>query len=91
MRPLDRGLRCVLCLDSNQKKDFMGDSQECVESIIIDVCRKSFLLFSDEGNSKRVDCETSKQFMNVLEVVTANLNPEQIKYSELAVYENSHS
>jgi hypothetical protein len=68
----------------------MGNSQECVENIIIDVCRKSFLLFSDEGNTKQVTCETSKQFMDVLEVVTSNLKPEEIKYSDILVYENTH-
>jgi hypothetical protein len=68
----------------------MNNSQECVDSIIIDVCRKSFLLFSDEGNTKQVTCETSKQFMDVLEVVTSNLKSEEIKYSDILVYENTH-
>jgi hypothetical protein len=67
----------------------MNNSQECVDSIIIDVCRKSFLLFSDEGNTKQVTCETTEQFMNVLEVVTSNLKPEEIKYSDILVYENT--
>lgn len=60
-----------------------------MDSIIIDVCRKSFLLFSDEGNTKQVTCETTEQFMNVLEVVTSNLKPEEIKYSDILVYENT--
>jgi hypothetical protein len=68
----------------------MNNSQECVDSIIIDVCRRSFLLFSDAGNTKKVNCETSEQFMNVFEVVTSNLKPEEIKYSDILVYENTH-
>jgi len=65
----------------------MGTAQESVLGIVIDVCTRSFLLLSDEGNEKLVECETVQEFMNVLEVVTANLQPEQIEYADLAVAE----
>lgn len=68
----------------------MNNSQECVESIVIDVCRKSFRLFSDQGDAKQVDCETTEQFMNVLGVVTSNLKEDKIKYADLVVYGNTH-
>ena len=68
----------------------MSATQECVQGIVIDVCSRSFLLLSDQGNERLVECETTKEFMNVLEVVTANLDPEQIEYADLAVYENSN-
>jgi len=58
---------------------------ECVQGIVIDVCTRSFLLLSDEGNEKMVECETVNEFMNVLEVVTANLDEDQIEYADLAV------
>ena len=58
---------------------------ECVQGIVIDVCTRSFLLLSDEGNKKMVECETVNEFMNVLEVVTANLDEDQIEYADLAV------
>lgn len=58
---------------------------ECVQGIVIDVCTRSFLLLSDEGNEKMVKCETVNEFMNVLEVVTANLDEDQIEYADLAV------
>ncbi len=58
---------------------------ECVQGIVIDVCTRSFLLLSDEGNEKMVECETVNEFMNVLEVVTANLDEEQIEYADLAI------
>ena len=50
----------------------------------IDICSRSFLLLSDQGDEKFVECETVDQFMNVLEVVTANLDEDQIEYAELA-------
>lgn len=68
----------------------MSATQECVQGIVIDVCSRSFLLLSDQGNERLVECDTVKEFMNVLEVVTANLDPEQIEYADLAVYENTN-
>jgi len=64
----------------------MSSNTECVQGIVIDVCSKSFLLLSDEGNTKTVQCDTTEEFMNVLDVVTSQLDPEQIEYADLAVY-----
>jgi len=68
----------------------MSATQEYVEGIVIDLCTRSFLLLSDQGDERLVECETTKEFMNVLEFVTANLKPDQIEYSDLAVYENAN-
>ena len=65
----------------------MNTAQESVLGIVIDVCTRSFLLISDEGNEKLVECDTVQEFMNVLEVVTANLEPDQIEYADLAIAE----
>jgi hypothetical protein len=65
-------------------------STECVQGIVIDICSKTFMLISDEGNQKTVECDNTEEFMNVLEVVTSNLDPEQIEYAELAVYGNTN-
>ena len=46
---------------------------------------RSFLLLSDQGEQKMVQCGTAKEFMNVLEVVTSNLDENQIEYADLAV------
>lgn len=64
----------------------MSTAQETVEGIVIDVCTRTFMLMSDQGSKRMVECETVQEFMNVLEVVTANLSPEQIEYANLAVY-----
>ena len=44
-----------------------------VAGVVIDVCTRSFLLLSDNGDEKMVECETAEQFMNVLEVCTDNI------------------
>ena len=63
----------------------MNNSAEYVEGIVIDICSRSFLLLSDQGDERMVQCDSVDEFMNVLEVVTDNLNDDQIEYAELAV------
>ena len=65
----------------------VGDD-EYVDKIIIDVCARKFILRSSKGTSRKVDCETSEQFMDVLEVVTNQADPDLIEYTDLAIYEN---
>lgn len=64
----------------------MSTAQETVQGIVIDVCTRTFLLLSDQGSERLVECETVEEFMNVLDVVTSQLQPEQIEYADLAVY-----
>jgi hypothetical protein len=66
----------------------MSQTQECVLGIVIDVCTRTFLLLSDHGNERLVECDTIDEFMNVLEVVTCNLSKDQIEYADLAIYDN---
>tara|TARA_X000000368_G_scaffold11741_1_gene9443 strand:+ start:4391 stop:4591 length:201 start_codon:yes stop_codon:yes gene_type:complete len=56
---------------------------EFVEKIVIDVCARKFVLYSDTGTRKKVVCETTEQFMDVLGVVTQHANPDLIKYCEI--------
>ena len=60
---------------------------DVVNRTIIDVCRRSFLIISDEGEERILSCETTEQFMDVMEVVTQLLEPERIKYADLALHE----
>ena len=68
----------------NQEKHM---NETFVAGVVIDVCTRSFLLLSDDGDEKMVECETAEQFMNVLEVCTDNLNDDQIEYADLAIKE----
>ena len=56
-----------------------------VQGVVIDVCTRSFLLLSDQGDERFIECETTEQFMNVLEVCTSKLNEDQIEYADLAI------
>ena len=64
----------------------MSTTQETVQGIVIDVCTRTFLLLSDQGSERLVECDSVDEFMNVLEVVTSNLSEEQIEYAEIAIY-----
>lgn len=68
----------------------MSTAQECVKGIVIDVCTRTFLLLSDQDNERLVECDTVEEFMNVLDVVTSNLSPDQIEYADLAIYGNTN-
>lgn len=63
----------------------MNNTTEYIEEVTIDICSKTFCLRSDMGSHRTVSCETSEEFMNVLEVCTESLNPDQIKYDSIAV------
>ena len=63
----------------------MNNTAEYVEGIVIDICSRSFLLLSDQGDERMVQCDSVDEFMNVLEVVTDHLDDDQIEYAELAV------
>ena len=59
-----------------------------VNRTVVDVCTRSFLIIADDGKEKTVTCETTEQFMDVLEVVTNQADPDLIEYTDLAIYEN---
>ena len=58
-----------------------------VNRTIIDVCNRSFLIISDDGEEKLVRCETQEQFMDVMEVVDKLLEPERIVYADISTRE----
>tara|TARA_B100001250_G_scaffold233329_1_gene200340 strand:+ start:158 stop:382 length:225 start_codon:yes stop_codon:yes gene_type:complete len=60
---------------------------DVVNRTIIDVCTRSFLIISDEGEEKLVRCETPEQFMDVMEVVDRLLDPERIIYAPISTEE----
>ena len=60
-----------------------------VNRTVIDVCNRSFLIISDNGEERIITCETTEQFMDVKEVVTKLLEPERIEYAGLSIHEKT--
>jgi len=58
-----------------------------VNRTVIDVCNRSFLIISDDGEERIITCETTEQFMDVMEVVNKLLEPERIKYADVLLHE----
>ena len=55
-----------------------------VLNVEIDVCSRSFVLLSENGDERLISCETTDEFMRVLRVCDQLLPPESIIYKELA-------
>ncbi len=54
---------------------------EYLTRCVVDPSKRSFYLYSSQGTEKQVDCQTVEQFMNVLEVVRAQVSEEMLSYS----------
>ena len=55
-----------------------NDPNESVESILINICKRTIILFSDLGDQKVVECDNIDQFMSVMEVIKDTADPEII-------------
>jgi len=50
--------------------------------VVVDTCLRKFYLYSDLGETKTVECETSQQFIDVLEMVRALVSEDCVAYAE---------
>ena len=46
------------------------NAETYVESVVIDICSRSFFITSNENDERVVECDSAEEFMNVLEVCT---------------------
>ena len=56
---------------------------EYLMKCVVDPVKRTFYLYSTEGDEKQVDCDTVEEFMNVLEMVRATCPEERLSYSTL--------
>ena len=49
--------------------DFCSQDSEYVTSVIIDICRRAFLLVSNEGVMQELFSDNATQFMDIWEIV----------------------
>ena len=55
---------------------------EFLMKCVVDTAKRSFYLYSNEGDKKVVDCDTIEEFMNVLDVVRKTCPEERLVYAE---------
>ena len=56
--------------------------EEYVDSVIIDMSKREFKLFSSKGDERIIKCETYDQFLSVLKVIRDRLNEDMIFYTK---------
>ena len=49
---------------------------------VVDHVKRTFYLYSSEGDTKQVDCNNVEEFMNVLELVRATCPEERLVYAD---------
>ena len=54
---------------------------EYLTRCVVDPIKRTVYLYSDEGTTKEVVCETAEEFMNVLEFVRATLDENVLSYA----------
>ena len=62
----------------------MMDDDTLME-VVIDLCSRTFLLLSDEGQERIVTCDNTEKFMRVLKVCTDKLEEDQIRYDSINI------
>jgi len=56
--------------------------EEYLMKCVVDPLKKTFYLYSNEGDTKEVVCDNTEQFMNVLKLVRAMCPEERLTYTE---------
>ena len=55
---------------------------EYLMKCVVDPAKKTFYLYSNEGDTKEVVCNNTNEFMNVLNLVRATCPEERLVYAE---------
>ena len=66
----------------------MTYSDEFLENITIDVCKRTFMLYMDDGQKRKVKCDTTQQFMEVLQLINKSADPKIVEYTDISTIED---
>ena len=58
------------------------EDEEYLTKCVVDPVRRTFYLYSSEGDKKTVDCNNVEEFMNVLQLVRATCPEERLVYAD---------
>jgi hypothetical protein len=59
-----------------------ANTEEFLTRCVVDTLARKFYLYSSDGDERVVECGTVDQFMNVLEVVRTQVDPDMLAYSQ---------
>jgi hypothetical protein len=57
--------------------------EDFLSKVVVDMCSRSFLLISENGTQRLVECDTPDEFLRVLQVCN-ELEGEKIEYAQLS-------
>ena len=58
------------------------EDEEYLMKCVVDPVKRTFYLYSSEGDTKQVDCNNVEEFMNVLQLVRATCPEERLVYTD---------
>ena len=59
---------------------------EYLTRCVVDPAKRTFFLYSNEGQEKNIKCDTVEEFMNVLKLVRATCPEERLSYANPVIY-----
>ena len=58
------------------------EDEEYLMKCVVDTVKRTFYLYSSEGDTKQVYCDNVEEFMNVLQLVRATCPEERLVYAD---------
>ena len=83
-RVVYRGIKRPMTYD---RKDYLvdNDDDEYLTSILVDINSRYYVLFSSNGDEKKVECDTVEDFMQVLELIRTVCDEDMVFYCDPVV------
>ena len=84
-----QGVECVIIYryQKNSMTDYNpedfeleNEDDEYLTDVMVNVGARTFVMFSNEGTERKVECDTVDEFMEVLEMVRALVDDEIVRY-----------
>lgn len=77
-------------MTEHNKKDLTvkNEDEEFLTRVVVDTCSRTFRLYSNEGDEKVIECDTTEEFMNILELVRGVADDDIVFYSEMSIMDS---
>jgi hypothetical protein len=57
-----------------------NEDEEYLTRVVIDTCARTFRLYSNEGGEREVKCESTEEFMNLLDLIRKVVDDDIVAY-----------
>tara|TARA_R100000027_G_scaffold67278_1_gene65368 strand:+ start:3083 stop:3319 length:237 start_codon:yes stop_codon:yes gene_type:complete len=68
---------------SYQPDDYKVDNEdeEYLTRVVVDTCARKFFMYSNQGDTREIQCDSVDEFMNVIELVRAVVDEDIVAYT----------